>query len=147
MKNREEERDEEPRAAGFQPAPHRADKTVRMSIAIGRREGIRPADIVGSIANEADVPGREIGPIEIQDEVTYVGIPERYVEAVIEKVGRKRFRGKALNIKVAPVRDEAPRRRPAPPRMEDRRSRTDDRPRPRTPQKPFDRFAKKKPRR
>jgi len=170
---REEERDAEPRRVDFSPptAPpqgraearptSKPDKTVRMSIAIGRREGIRPADIVGSIANEADVPGREIGPIDIQDEVTYVGIPERYVDAVIEKVGRKRFRGKALNIRVATTRDEGPpKRRPPAPRFDDRRPsaprtdsrrpagppRGDDR-RPRPPQKPFDRFAKKKPRR
>ncbi len=118
------------------------DRTVRMSIAIGRHDGIRPADIVGSIANEADVPGREIGPIEIQDDVTYVGIPERYVETVIAKVGKKRFRGKALNIRVAAMREEAPRRRPAPPRFEERKPRTA-----RPPQKPFDRFSKKKPHR
>jgi ATP-dependent RNA helicase DeaD len=139
-------------------APRRPDKTIRMSIAIGRREGIRPADIVGSIANEADVPGREIGPIEIQDEVTYVGIPERYVDVVIEKVGRKRFRGKALNIRVASTHEEAPRRRPPAPRFDDRRkparaerpSRPErpDRPdRPSKPSNPFDRFSKKKPRR
>ena len=142
-----------------------------MSIGIGRREGIRPADIVGSIANEADVPGREIGPIDIQDDVTYVGIPERYVEAVIAKVGKKRFRGKALNIRVAPpMRDDAPRRRPSPPSFESKRfeskrfepkrfdakrpdskrpdAKRSDSPRfePRKPGKPFDRFAKKKPR-
>ena len=128
-------------SAGGTPAV-RLDRTVRMSIAIGRRDGIRPADIVGSIANEADVPGREIGPIEIQDDVTYVGIPERYVETVIAKVGKKRFRGKALNIRVAPMREEAPRRRPPAPRFEERKPRTA-----RAPQKPFDRFSKKKPRR
>ena len=111
-------------------------------LAVGKADGIRPADIVGSIANEADVPGREIGPIEIQDDVTYVGIPERYVETVIAKVGKKRFRGKALNIRVAPMREEAPRRRPPAPRFEERKPRTA-----RAPQKPFDRFSKKKPRR
>ena len=137
----------------------RPEKTVRLSIAIGRRDGIRPADIVGSIANEANVPGRDIGPIEIQDDVTYVGIPEHYVDVVLEKVGKKRFRGKGLNIRVAPMREEAPRRRPPAPRFEDRRrpgggSPADTRPaRPRPgggptkPQKPFERFSKKKPRR
>jgi ATP-dependent RNA helicase DeaD len=125
------------------------DKTIRLSLAVGRRDGIRPADIVGSIANEADVPGREIGPIEIQDDLTYVGIPERYVDAVLAKVGKKRFRGKALNIRVAPLRDEAPRRRPAPPLGDEPPRRRPAPPRfeSRKPAKPFDRFAKKKPRR
>ncbi|HEX6096588.1 MAG TPA: DEAD/DEAH box helicase [Thermoanaerobaculia bacterium] len=153
--------DDAPRRPDDSKTRRPADKTIRMSIGIGRNDGIRPADIVGSIANEADVPGREIGPIEIQDDVTYVGIPERYVEAVLEKVGRKRFRGKALNIRVASMHEEAPRRRPPAPRFDDRRpparSARPDRPsrperperpsRPSKPSNPFDRFSKKKPRR
>ena len=57
-------------------------------MAVGRANGIRPADVVGSIANEANIPGREIGPIDIQEDVTYVGIPERYVDVVLDKVGK-----------------------------------------------------------
>jgi ATP-dependent RNA helicase DeaD len=93
--------------------PPLTDKTITLSMSVGRREGIRPADVVGSIANEANVPGRDIGPIEIRDEITYVGIPERYVETVLAKVGKKRFRGRALNLRVAtkapPPREDKPR--------------------------------------
>ncbi|HJQ40755.1 MAG TPA: DEAD/DEAH box helicase [Thermoanaerobaculia bacterium] len=97
----------EPAAA---PPPPLSDKTITLSMSVGRREGIRPADIVGSIANEANVPGREIGPIDIRDDITYVGVPERYVEAVVGKLSKKRFRGRALNLRVAPkVPAEAPR--------------------------------------
>src|SRR5687768_937064 len=76
------------------PTADRPGKTVRLSMAVGKRDGIRPADIVGSIANEADIPGRDIGPIDIRDEITYVGIPEHLVETVIAKVGSAKFRGK-----------------------------------------------------
>jgi ATP-dependent RNA helicase DeaD len=78
------------------------DKTIRLQMSVGRNDGIRPADVVGSIANEADIPGRDIGPIDIQDEVTYVGIPQRFVDVVLEKVGKARFRGRAVNLKIAP---------------------------------------------
>jgi ATP-dependent RNA helicase DeaD len=101
-----------PKEEEVAPAPEResiSDKTITLSMSIGRREGVRPADIVGSIANEANVPGREIGPIEIRDDVTYVGVPERYVETVIAKLGKKRFRGRALNLRVA---TKAPEGRP-----------------------------------
>jgi ATP-dependent RNA helicase DeaD len=91
------------------------DRTVRLSLAVGRNDGIRPADIVGSIANEADVSGRDIGPIEILDDVTYVGIPERFVDRVLEKVGRKKFRGRALNIRVATDTPPPQQRRPRAP--------------------------------
>jgi ATP-dependent RNA helicase DeaD len=89
---------------------------TRLSIAVGKRDGIRPADVVGSIANEADVPGRDIGPIEIRDDITFVMIPTRYVEQVLQKVGRKRFRGKALNVRVTGGEGPPPMRRPGPPK-------------------------------
>jgi ATP-dependent RNA helicase DeaD len=97
------------------PREDSAEKT-RLSIAVGKRDGIRPADVVGSIANEADVPGRDIGPIEIRDEITFVMIPTRYVDQVLQKVGRKRFRGKALNVRVTHGDVGAPTRRPGPPK-------------------------------
>ncbi|HEX8255906.1 MAG TPA: DEAD/DEAH box helicase [Thermoanaerobaculia bacterium] len=94
-----------------EPGPN--EKTVRLAMTVGRRDGIRPADVVGSIANEADVPGREIGPIDIQEEITFVGIPERFVEVVLEKVGRKKFRGRAVNMRVARPDEGSSERRPS----------------------------------
>jgi ATP-dependent RNA helicase DeaD len=78
-----------------------AEPKVRLSMAVGKADGIRPADIVGSIANEADVPGREIGPIDIRENLTIVVIPARYRDQVLAKVAGARFRGRPLDIKVA----------------------------------------------
>jgi ATP-dependent RNA helicase DeaD len=79
-------------------------------MSVGKRDGIRPADVVGSIANEADVPGRDIGPIEIRDSVTYVTVPQHYVDQVLEKVSRARFRGRAVNLRLAEADDRPPSR-------------------------------------
>jgi ATP-dependent RNA helicase DeaD len=119
------------------PEPTTVDKTITLSLSLGRANGIRPADVVGSIANEADIPGRDIGPIDIQEEVTYVGIPQRYVDLVLEKVSKARFRGKPVHIKVALPGSQTTRRpaaRPSPrPAFQDReeRPRQYDRPAPR----------------
>jgi len=90
---------------------------VRLSMALGKRDGIRPADVVGSIANEAGISGSEIGPIEIRDEITYVSIPLRYRDDVLAKLGGTRFRGRPVNLRVAgpegPAR-EKPRYDPKP---------------------------------
>jgi ATP-dependent RNA helicase DeaD len=121
VKAREGERDESPARRDDAPSRDfaaRADddaepvrgegtgKTVRLALAVGKNDGIRASDVVGSIANEANIPGREIGPIDIQDDVTYVGIPDHYVDTVIDKVGRKKFRGKSLNIRVTSAYEE-----------------------------------------
>jgi len=110
-----------PPAPARSTSPHKSptqnqkqEPKTRLSMAVGKRDGIRPADVVGSIANEANVAGRDIGPIDIRDDITFVVIPTRYVEQVLQKVGRKRFRGKALNVKVAGGSDGPPARKPAP---------------------------------
>ena len=65
---------------------------VRLTLSAGKANGIRPSDIVGSIAGHADIPGRSIGKIFIQDRYTFVDVPERYVPKVLGKTGTYRIR-------------------------------------------------------
>jgi len=92
--------DDRPRSPRSQ-GPADDGPRVRLSMAVGKREGIRPADVVGSIANEADVPGKDIGPIDIREEITYVTVPEKFVKVILAKVGRSKFRGRSVNLKIA----------------------------------------------
>src|SRR5205085_10703184 len=59
-------RDDHPAAAGGK---------VTLFISLGKEAGIRPADLVGAIANEAHVESRNIGPIDIQHRFAVVGVP------------------------------------------------------------------------
>jgi len=77
------------------------ERKVRLSMAVGKRDGIRPGDVVGSIANEAGIEGRDIGPIDIRDDITYVSIPEHLKDQVLEAVAHARFRGRPVNLQVA----------------------------------------------
>jgi len=112
-----------------------SDGKVRLTMAVGKRDGIRPADIVGSIANEADVPGRDIGPIDITDEMTFVVVPAEHVAKILEKVGQAKFRGRPVNIRVAGANE-------VPPPRTARREGGDDR---RPPRAGGSSFAPKKP--
>ncbi len=47
----------------------------RLFINIGGKDGLRPSDVVGAIANEAQIPGKSIGVIEIKDTYSFVEIP------------------------------------------------------------------------
>ncbi len=67
---------------------------VRLSLDKGRSDGVRPGDVVGTIAYHANIPGRAIGAISIQDSQTLVDVPEQFVDQVLAKNGDYRLRNK-----------------------------------------------------
>jgi ATP-dependent RNA helicase DeaD len=64
---------------------------VRLKLNKGKMHGIRPNDIVGTIAFHANIPGYTIGKIRIEDKVTFVDIPEDVVEQVLKQNGNYRI--------------------------------------------------------
>ncbi|MEI8237899.1 MAG: DEAD/DEAH box helicase [Actinomycetota bacterium] len=78
---------------------NKADKSAFIFIGLGRAAGIRPGDLVGCIANETDLVGREIGPIKITEKFSVVGVPERSVDKVIDALKRTTIKGKKPNIR------------------------------------------------
>jgi ATP-dependent RNA helicase DeaD len=85
------------------PAPRRRERgfgpergMVRLYLNVGRDDSVRPADIVGAIANEAHIPGRAIGAIELFDKFSFVEIPEQHQERVVRALKRTAIRGQKL---------------------------------------------------
>jgi ATP-dependent RNA helicase DeaD len=74
---------------------------VRLSLNMGKKHGIRPNDIVGTIAFHADIPGSSIGKIFIQDKHSLVDVPETLAGQVLAKTGDYRIRQQPVNIKLA----------------------------------------------
>jgi ATP-dependent RNA helicase DeaD len=64
---------------------------VRLKLNKGKLHGVRPNDIVGTIAFHANIPGYTIGKIRIEDKMTYVDIPENLVEQVLKQNGNYRI--------------------------------------------------------
>ena len=64
---------------------------IRMKMNKGKIHGVRPNDIVGTIAFHANIPGYTIGKIRIEDKVTFVDIPEDVVEQVMKQNGNYRI--------------------------------------------------------
>jgi len=64
---------------------------VRLKLNKGKVQGIRPNDIVGTIAFHANIPGYVIGKIRIEDKFTLVDIPEDVVEQVLKQNGNYRI--------------------------------------------------------
>ncbi|MBI4761906.1 MAG: DEAD/DEAH box helicase [Chloroflexota bacterium] len=74
---------------------------VRLKINKGKASGIRPNDIVGTIAFHANIPGYTIGKIRIEDKVTFVDIPEDLLEQVMTHNGNYRLGKEKVSLSKA----------------------------------------------
>ena len=74
---------------------------VRFHASIGRREGLRPADLVGAIANETKIPGRAIGAIEIKETATFFDLDADHADLLQKELGRASIRGQQVTIRRA----------------------------------------------
>ncbi|MGZ9226695.1 MAG: DEAD/DEAH box helicase [Anaerolineales bacterium] len=63
---------------------------VRLKLNKGKVHGIRPNDIVGTIAFHANIPGYTIGKIRIEEKYSFVDVPEEIVEQVLKQSGNYR---------------------------------------------------------
>jgi ATP-dependent RNA helicase DeaD len=73
--------------------------TAFVHVSLGRKAGVRPGDLVGAIANETGLVGREIGPIRISEAYSVVGVPEASVEHVIDTMQSTMMRGKRAKVR------------------------------------------------
>jgi ATP-dependent RNA helicase DeaD len=76
---------------------------ARLYVSVGRRAGVRPGDLVGAIANESGVPGRDIG-VRIFDSHSVVEVPAARAEHVIRAMKQTSIRGKRAMVRL--YRDE-----------------------------------------
>ena len=72
--------------------------TARLFISAGKNAGVRPADVVGAIANEAGVAARDVGSIEIFPRHTTVEVPEDEADDVIAALSKTTRRGRPLMV-------------------------------------------------
>ncbi|MBE2237390.1 MAG: DEAD/DEAH box helicase [Caldilineaceae bacterium] len=89
-----------------QPRQRRARGTteagmVSLTLSKGKVHGVRPADVVSTIAYHANVPGGEIGRIHIEDQHTLVDVPERFVAQVLARASAFRIRRQAFDVALA----------------------------------------------
>jgi ATP-dependent RNA helicase DeaD len=74
---------------------------VRLSMSAGKAQGVRPGDVVGTIAFHANIPGRVIGAIRIHDKHTFVDVPEQYVPQVLENKGSYEIHKQGVSVELA----------------------------------------------
>jgi ATP-dependent RNA helicase DeaD len=94
-----EPREPRQRAGSERSRREGAPDYVRLFVGAGRRAGIRPADLVGAIANEAGISARDLGQIEIADGFSLIDVPADLADHVIRAMKRSTIRGNKVTIR------------------------------------------------
>lgn len=77
---------------------------ARLFINVGRKDKIRPKDVLGAIAGETGIPGKVIGTIDIYDNYTFVEVPKEYAKEVLFRMKNNQIKGNKINIEPAKVK-------------------------------------------
>ena len=67
-------------------------------LAVGRAHGAQPGNIVGAIANEADLDGSQINGVEICEDHSFVRLPADMPQEALDRLARMRVRGQLLAL-------------------------------------------------
>ena len=84
-----------------QSAPLREKAMTRLFMTVGRKDKIQTSEILRTIAEEAGIPGRRIGKIDIRDNFTFVEVPSDIVEKVITAMDKAVIKGRRVAVEKA----------------------------------------------
>ncbi|HWG93213.1 MAG TPA: DEAD/DEAH box helicase [Mycobacteriales bacterium] len=87
-------RDDAPRAHRGTGAP-----MARLFVGLGRAAGMRPQDLVGAIAGESNLRGKDVGAIEIAERFSLVDVPEASADEVVQALRGAVIRGRKVTVR------------------------------------------------
>lgn len=85
------------RGSKAKEAPHELAEMATLSIAAGRKDKLRPGDILGALTGEAGgLQGRDVGKIEIHDRVAYVAVRRAVAHHALKSLQKGRIKGRSF---------------------------------------------------
>ena len=77
------------------------DDMARLFINIGKKQNVKPGDILGAIAGESGMPGKMVGSIDMYDKYTFVEVPREQADVVLQAMKDVRIKGKNIHMEKA----------------------------------------------
>lgn len=85
-------------ATPLRPRPP-AMKTL--CLAAGRKEKVRPGDVLGALTGEAGVPGKVVGKIDLFDFQCFVAVDAEWAGKALRSLERGRVKGRKIRVRYA----------------------------------------------
>jgi len=79
----------------------RMEDTVRFHVNLGKKQGIRPGDILGAVAGECDIPGSDIGEIEVLENYSFFNVVSEHKNRILKHMAGSQIKGKDVIVEVS----------------------------------------------
>jgi ATP-dependent RNA helicase DeaD len=74
---------------------------VKLIVSGGRAQGLEPADVIGAIVDNSHLEGEDIRNVRVLERFSFVEVPAKRADEVIDKVSGRAVRGATLRLEVA----------------------------------------------
>jgi ATP-independent RNA helicase DbpA len=78
---------------------HLQPPMATLQILGGRKEKIRPGDVLGALTGDAGFEGSQIGKINVTDMVTYVAVARDIADQAVKKLSAGKVKGKKVKVR------------------------------------------------
>jgi len=68
----------------------------------GRKEKIRPGDVLGALTKDLGYPGAAVGKINVNEFSTYVAVPRDLAEDVLRRLSSAKVKGRSVKLRLLP---------------------------------------------
>jgi ATP-dependent RNA helicase DeaD len=96
----------------YQKANLPSSGDARLFINVGKKDKVRPGDILGAITGETGLDGKLIGDIDIYDKFSFVNIPAEHADEIIDVMEGVKIKGKKINMELANKEEKVFERKP-----------------------------------
>ena len=98
-------------AMGFEPEWHALDELtadeglplqapmVTLLILGGRKDKIRPADVLGALTGEAGFQREQVGKITVTDQTTYVAVERAIAREAVRRLAAGKLKGRKVKVR------------------------------------------------
>jgi len=94
-----------PKEAPAAPKPKASRATpkgqTRLWMNLGETQGVKPIDIVNTVAGETGLPGKVVGAVDVREKHLFVDVAEEHVNSIVAKLNRANIKGHKVKVKVA----------------------------------------------
>jgi len=71
-----------------------------LCIGAGRKDKVRPGDILGALTGDAGIPGTQVGKIAIFDFQAYVAVERGVAQQAVDRLNAGKIKGRSLRVRI-----------------------------------------------